>query len=219
MFASGGREVNPFTIDRRFILSPLRRVSSYRSFAHTRRNVIGCFTMSPPSLDKLRILQYPSPILSRAAEPVEEFDDALRALASRMLALMREAKGVGLAAPQVGMGIRLFVCNPTGEEGDDIVCVNPTLTELTGAAEEEEGCLSIPGVTVNIRRATSAVLKRHNLEGHAITQRATDLVARIWQHEADHLDGRLILDQMSTADEIVNRRAIKQLKEQYQAEK
>ncbi|MCH8283313.1 MAG: insulinase family protein [Chloroflexi bacterium] len=65
--------------------------------------------MSPPSLDKLRILQYPSPILSRAAEPVEEFDDALRALASRMLALMREAKGVGLAAPQVGMGIRLFL--------------------------------------------------------------------------------------------------------------
>lgn len=175
--------------------------------------------MNPPSLDKLRILHYPSPILSRAAEPVEDFDDTLRALATRMLALMREAKGVGLAAPQVGVGIRLFVCNPTGEEGGDMVCVNPRFTELTGTAEEEEGCLSIPGVTVSIRRATSAVLERRDLEGHVMTQRATDLVARIWQHEADHLDGRLIIDQMSTADEIANRRAIKQLREQYQAGK
>ncbi len=173
--------------------------------------------MNPPSLDKLRIIYYPAPILSRTTETVEKFDDALRALATRMLALMKEVKGVGLAAPQVGSGIRLFVCNPTGEEGDDMVCVNPKLTELTGATEEEEGCLSIPGVTVTVRRATEVVLERRNLDGRIVTQRATDLLARIWQHEADHLDGRLIVDQMSAADEITNRRAIKQLKEQHQA--
>ncbi len=78
---------------------------------------------------KLRIVQFPEPVLRRPARPVEVFDDALADLARRMLALMHEAKGVGLAAPQVGLSIRLFVCNPTGETQDNFVMVNPVLSE------------------------------------------------------------------------------------------
>lgn len=168
-----------------------------------------------PPLSKLRIVLYPDPILKKKAAAVTEFDPSVKALAERMLELMREDKGVGLAAPQVGIGLRLFVCNPTGEPGDDLVAVNPTLAELTGAEEREEGCLSIPGVTVTMRRAARAVLEAYDPNGRPIRIAQSDLPARIWQHEIDHLDGKLIIDNMSTSDEIANRRALRQLRDAY----
>jgi len=164
------------------------------------------------SLQDLEILRFPNPLLKKACAPVAEYNEGLSRLAERMLKLMHEAQGVGLAAPQVGVLIRLFVCNPTGEPNDNTVFVNPSFVELCGAAAGEEGCLSIPGVTVNMRRATHAVMDAFGLDGRAIRVSADDLRARIWQHETDHLDGRLITDHMSAADEIANRRAIKQLK-------
>jgi peptide deformylase len=171
--------------------------------------------MQLKDLRKLRIRHFPDPVLSRVTAPIAVFDEKLRNLALRMLELMREAKGVGLAAPQVGLGIRLFVCNPTGEEKDDMAFVNPRFTDLVGNEEREEGCLSIPGVTVNVRRATQVTMEAIDLQGQPLTVQGVDLLARIWQHETDHLDGRLIIDRMSTSDEIANRKAIKQLKEQY----
>ena len=95
-----------------------------------------------PDPDSLRILCYPNPILKKKCAPVEAFGDDLGVIANRMLELMHEAEGVGLAAPQVGLLIRLFVCCPSGEPNDDLVCVNPRLKDLTGAAEVEEGCLA-----------------------------------------------------------------------------
>ena len=171
--------------------------------------------MNLPNLDKLRIVLYPDPILKRVCKPVEEFGPDLKALADRMLALTREGEGAGLAAPQVGIPIRLFVCDVTGEPGDDLVCLNPRFIELTGAEEKEEGCLSIPGVSVMMRRATRAVIEALDLDGNPFQTTGTDLMAKAWQHEVDHLDGRLITDNMSTADEIANRYAVKQLKAQY----
>jgi peptide deformylase len=168
-----------------------------------------------PDLDKLQIIHYPNPLLKRVCAPVEEFGEGLRKLADRMLELMKLGNGVGLGAPQVGLPIRLLVCNTTGEPEDDFVCVNPRFTELTGAADGEEGCLSIPGVTVTMRRATTAVMEAFDTEGKPFTRTGVDLQARVWQHEADHLEGRLITDHMSTSDEIANRRALKQLKEEY----
>ena len=93
--------------------------------------------------------------------------------------------------------------------------VNPTFAEMSGSEEREEGCLSIPGVTVNVRRATEVTMKARDLQGRSVEVKGSELLARIWQHEVDHLDGRLIIDRMSTSDEIANRRAIKQLKDQY----
>ena len=171
--------------------------------------------MKAASLSKLRIVHYPDPILKKKAVEVIEFGPSLRSLGERMLELMREDKGVGLAAPQVGIGWRIFVCNASGEPADDMVCVNPKLVELIGAEEKEEGCLSIPGATVTMRRAVQTVMQAVDVDGKPFQLVGKDLPARIWQHEIDHLDGRLIIDNMSTADEIANRRVLKQLKEKY----
>ena len=163
---------------------------------------------------KLRLVYYPDPILKKKCAPVEDFGQDLRAFAAQMLELMHEAKGLGLAAPQVGVSHGLFVCNVTGEPGDDLVFVNPAFTELTGATEQEEGCLCLPGVGVTMRRATQAVIEAQTTEGKPFRMTGEGLLARVWQHEVDHLEGRLIVDNMTTADEIANRRALKQLKEE-----
>ena len=98
------------------------------------------------------------------------FDDRLCALAARMFELMRESKGVGLAAPQVGENIRLFIINPTGEAGDDRVYVNPTLSEPAGGEEEgEEGCLSLPEINAKIMRDKTMRIDAQNLEGKGFT--------------------------------------------------
>jgi len=175
--------------------------------------------MKLPSPSRLRIVLYPNPVLKKRAADVGKFNAEIAVLAKRMLVLMREAKGVGLAAPQVGVGLRVFVCNPTGEPGDDLICVNPRFTELSGGEEREEGCLSIPGVTVTMRRAMSVVMAAFDVDGKPFQTTGTELRARIWQHETDHLDGRLIIDNMSATDEIANRRAIKQLQENFKTSK
>ena len=164
---------------------------------------------------ELRIVHYPDPVLREVAAEVTDFGPELKALADRMFGLMRGAEGVGLAAPQVGVSIRLFVCNTTGQPEDDLVCVNPRFTEMTGAAECEEGCLSVPGVTITKRRAARVIMQAQDLGGRPFEATGEGLTARVWQHENDHIDGRLILDGMSPTDEIANRRAVKQLKEKY----
>lgn len=181
-----------------------------------RASLIESPTVKLPNPAKLRIVLFPDPVLKKVAGEVRRFSKDIHTLSTRMFELMRIDKGVGLAAPQVGVSLRLFVCNPTGEPGDDLVCVNPRFLELSGAEEKEEGCLSIPGATVTMRRATHVVMEACDADGRPFQHIGTDLQARIWQHEMDHLDGRLIIDNMSPADEIVNRRAIKQLKEQFQ---
>ena len=132
----------------------------------------------------LRIVYYPDPVLKRVCAPVDAFGEEVEAISRRMLELMRQGNGIGLAAPQVGLPIRMFVCNHTGEPGDDLVCVNPRFTELTGGAEADEGCLSLPGVTVAMRRATNAVMEAFDANGNPYTVSGVDLQARVWQHEA-----------------------------------
>jgi len=173
--------------------------------------------METPALDAHRIVKYPAPVLKAVSSEVTEFGPKLRALADRMLHLMRASEGVGLAAPQVGLNVRLFVCNPTGQPDDDLVCVNPVLADLVGAEDAPEGCLSIPGVTVTMRRAVELTLEASDVEGRPFRRTGEGLVARIWQHETDHLNGRLIIDRMSETDAIANRRVLKQLKEEYAA--
>lgn len=171
--------------------------------------------MKLPNLKSLSIVCYPDPVLKRKCDPVEAFEPGLRDLAVRMIELMRQAEGVGLAAPQVGVPIRLFVFSLAEEPGAEQVCVNPKLSALDGADEKEEGCLSIPGVMVNMRRATKAILDAFDLTEKPFRRVSKDLEARVWQHEMDHLDGRLVIDNMSATDEIGNRRAIKQLVADY----
>src|SRR5438045_2950782 len=140
--------------------------------------------------EELKILQSPDPRLKRMSEPVTAFDERLRALAARMIELMREAKGVGLAAPQVGENVRMFVMNPTGEPGDNRVYVNPVLSDPAGGEEEaEEGCLSLPGINAQIVRNKTLRMDAQDIEGKALTDTQSGFIARVWQHEFDHLNG------------------------------
>src|SRR4051812_16809650 len=115
--------------------------------------------------EDLKIIHYPDPRLKKLSQPVTAFDDNLKALATRMFELMREARGVGLAAPQVGHNIRLFIINPTGEPENDQIYVNPDLSEAEGSEEGEEGCLSLPGINANIVRDLSMKMKAQDIEG------------------------------------------------------
>lgn len=168
-------------------------------------------------LAELRILIYPDPRLRQVCKPVTRFDDDLAALADRMLELMHEAKGVGLAAAQVGVPLRLFVMNATGEPGDDLVLVNPELHDRQKTREAEEGCLSLPEVRVQVRRALRCRLTARNTAGDHLEAEAEDLAARVWQHEVDHLDGRLIIDRMSPSDAIATKKLLHDLEEKYRA--
>jgi peptide deformylase len=132
----------------------------------------------------LRILHYPATPLRDVAKPIEAIDDTVAAVAARMLELMHEADGAGLAAPQVGLSWRMFVTK-ADDRRPDLVYVNPVLGELDPEiAVREEGCLSLPG---------------------------DGLLARVWQHEIDHLDGVLIIDKMTPMDRIANRKPLKEL--------
>jgi peptide deformylase len=168
----------------------------------------------PVKTEQLQILCYPHPALRRQAAPIDPVDDEVRGVARRMVELMHEANGVGLAAPQVGLAWRLFVANPTGEPDDDRVYINPTLRQPTReTASVEEGCLSIPGVNGRVMRPVGVTLDALNADAEPITETSTELLARIWQHETDHLDGVLILDKMNPIDKRANRRAIQSLEE------
>lgn len=168
--------------------------------------------------DKLTIIRYPDPRLKKKSAPVEKFHQTLADLAAVMIQLMREHRGVGLAAPQVGHGIRMFVMNPTGEDADDRIYVNPVLSDVEGEESGEEGCLSLPEVTAEITRNQTVTLRARDLLGNAIEQKATGYIARIWQHEIDHLDGILITDRMGTTARMMARRALRDLEEEYAAE-
>lgn len=169
-------------------------------------------------LPGLGIVKYPHPVLSRPAECVTDFDPRLADLAERMVEIMHAAGGVGLAAPQVGLSIRLFVAGPTGEaDSDDIVLINPEIIDRQGQAIIEEGCLSCPGIHTRIKRAAVLTVRAAGLDGTISEWAAEDLLARIVQHELDHLNGTLIIDRMSTVAKLSNRRTLKDLEADYPA--
>jgi peptide deformylase len=134
------------------------------------------------------------PVLKSRATPVDRFDDSLRTQVSRMGAIMSDALGVGLAAPQVGLSQRLLVYR-VGQEAPLIALVNPELEWVSADAEEaEEGCLSIPGIGVDVDRPVHVRVRAHDEYGDSRLVEASGLEARVIQHEMDHLDGVLILD-------------------------
>jgi peptide deformylase len=145
-----------------------------------------------------QIRQYGDPALRLIAHDVEDFDDDLRRLVDRMIVLMHEAQGVGLAATQVGVLRRLFVFEPD-EEGPRAI-VNPVVAEKSQETElDDEGCLSLQGVKVPVERATWIVLEGKDPNGDDVRLELDEYASRVVQHELDHLDGVLIIDR--TADE------------------
>ena len=160
-----------------------------------------------------QIRQYPDPALRMTAAEIDTFDDDLRALAERMYVLMTDANGIGLAATQVGVVRRMFVCRlGEDEDAEPVAFVNPVVT-ATGEGREsaDEGCLSLQGVLVPVDRATKLTLEAQDLSGVPVRVELRDIDARVVQHELDHLDGVLILDR--TTDE-ARREALAKLRPQ-----
>ncbi len=145
-----------------------------------------------------QIRQYPDPVLRMTAREVEAFDADLGRLVERMVALMEDAHGVGLAATQVGVLQRLFVLKPGEEEARALV--NPRIVDTSKeTAVEDEGCLSLQGVLVPVERPVKLTLEAVDETGAPVRLELEDLAARVVQHELDHLDGRLIIDRTDAA--------------------
>jgi peptide deformylase len=139
-----------------------------------------------------QVRQYGDPVLRMRAGEVEEFDEELARLAERMIGVMHDADGVGLAATQVGVLRRLFVFN---DQGDDRVLVNPVLTKVSKKTEvDDEGCLSLGPVRMPVERPVEVTLDGVDQYGETVHLELDDLSARVVQHELDHLDGKLIID-------------------------
>ena len=139
------------------------------------------------------IVKYPDPILQRPTERIAEFNDELRTLAADMFESMYKAQGIGLAAPQIGVGRRITVIDLSNKQNpkDKIVLVNPEIIHKEGKQVEEEGCLSLPDIRDKVTRAAKVKVKAQDLDGNWIELEGTELLARAFQHEIDHLDGIL----------------------------
>ncbi|MCW2975020.1 MAG: peptide deformylase [Actinomycetia bacterium] len=141
-----------------------------------------------------QIRQYPDAALRLEARPVEQFDAELRSLVERMKRLMNDARGVGLAATQVGVLQRLFVFQPA-EDADAVALVNPEIVERSDETDvEDEGCLSIQGILVPVERSLAVTVVGRDENGEEVRYELEDIHARAAQHETDHLDGVLMID-------------------------
>ncbi len=145
------------------------------------------------------IVKFPDPILQRASAPVTEFDDELRKLVADMFESMYAAQGIGLAAPQIGIAKRLTVIDLSNkkEPKDKIVLINPEITLQEGKQLEEEGCLSLPEIRDKVRRSARVIVKAQDEFGKWKEYEGTELLARAFQHEIDHLNGVLFIFRIS----------------------
>ena len=147
------------------------------------------------------------PVLRTPAVPVVDFDKELRTLVSDLTDTMLDAPGAGLAAPQLGVGLRVFTWYVGGEPGH---LVNPELTLSEEIQDGPEGCLSIPGLRIDCKRAFSVVARGFDMYGEPVTVEGTEILARAIQHETDHLDGVLFIDRL---DREARRAAMKEIRE------
>lgn len=148
------------------------------------------------------IVKYPDPILRQVAEPIKRITPEIRQLASFMRRAMQDANGIGLAAPQVGLSVRLILYTDFSDKDNPPVyaLINPVILKMAGEQmEPPEGCLSLPGLMGNVRRAQTIWVKAMNLQGKSIKFKAEGLTARVIQHEVDHLDGILFIDRADPA--------------------
>ena len=165
----------------------------------------------------MRVVHYPDPILLSPAARVGVVTDEVRLKALEMVPLMLLEDGIGLAAPQVGWGVRLLVACRGGDDDAPIILVDPEIIEKSGGLEEDqEGCLSFPGINGDIARYRNVKVRAHDLENREVVVEAEDLFARVLQHEIDHLDGVLFISRMSPADRQKSKPILAELVERHQ---
>lgn len=162
----------------------------------------------------MQLVYYPSKILSTTCRKIKATElgqtrKDRQKLSEKMWKIMRKKRGVGLAAPQVGLDIRMFVWNHHGHQQ---AIWNPTLCYPSGEIDSVEGCLSFPGIKVTMKRATSSVLVGEGINGLGLKFTGDENTTRIWQHEIDHLDGKTIIDNMTEEEKEANNDALDILK-------
>ena len=185
-----------------------------RAFHAARRAQVGrtcCRRRYDPRMASPRgIVLHPHPVLRAKARPVEKIDDFVRGLVDDMRRVAHELDGIGIAAPQLGESLRIFLT--CGRENEpERVYINPRL-ELSGTPDLcDEGCLSLPDIRAEILRPTVVRITAQDIEGREFTLESSEFMGRVWQHEFDHLEGVLIIDRMRPLDRLANRRAIRDL--------
>lgn len=165
----------------------------------------------------LQVRHYPDTVLTKISSPVTEFDDGLRTLAANMVETMYAAPGVGLAGPQVAVLKRVVVID-CGDKDDPklIVAVNPEILEYDGESYEEEGCLSVPEYYARVKRSAWVRVRFQNLQGETVEIEVEGLLAVCFQHEIDHLNGKLFVDRLSSLKKGIFRKKYQKIMEQRQ---
>jgi peptide deformylase len=160
----------------------------------------------------LNILYLPDPCLRKVAKPIEKIDDALQTLIDDMFDTMYDANGVGLAAPQIGVSLRLSVIDVVGDKSQQLVLINPEIISSEGQKEYQEGCLSVPSAYDTVIRADKVVLRALDRFGKSYELEATGLLSECIQHEIDHLNGKLFVDLLSPLKRNMARRKLDKFK-------
>jgi peptide deformylase len=151
----------------------------------------------------------PDPVLRQKAKRVPGADPSIHKLISNMLETMHEAKGVGLAAPQVGVSLRVIVVCLPEENSEEIVLINPEIVKKSGEREIEERCLSVPGYAGQVKRAVSVTVKGRNKAWKEIRIKADELLAQALEHEIDHLNGVLYVDRVESPEKLTKVEPVK----------
>jgi len=167
--------------------------------------------MAEIDVDKCALTTYPAPVLGKPARPIETIDNDIRRLADRMIDIMIASGGVGLAGPQAGVNLQIFIVSPDGSREKAKVYINPRIEPSGSLEAHEEGCLSLPGIFAKIKRHRRCTVTALDLDGRQFTETGEGLLARAFQHEYDHLQGRLIKDRLSRVQQIAVRRRLKEL--------
>src|SRR5919204_763636 len=166
----------------------------------------------------MKIVHYPHPALRHPAKPVSAITKQLNLQIGEMMEAMYEARGLGLAAPQVALPFQLLVMNITGDPNQrdrEEVFINPVIVERKGSMDDEEGCLSFPGLYQKVRRAKTIKVQAYNLKGKLVEKVVSDLEARAWQHEIDHLNGVLFIDKMGIIARLSARSSVKSFESEF----
>lgn len=166
-------------------------------------------------MTKLKILEFPDPRLRTKAALVEEVDDELRKFMSDLFEIMYAAPGIGLAATQVDVHKRLFVCDVSTDKSAPLVFVNPEILEQDGTTVTDEGCLSVPGYYEEVERAEHVKVQFLDRDGESVEMQADGLLAVCIQHEIDHLNGKLFVDYLSEAKrQRIRKKLVKERRQQ-----
>lgn len=159
-----------------------------------------------------KIIYLPDPRLRKMSTPIETFDDALQMLIDDMFETMYDAKGVGLAAPQIGINKRLSVIDVVGDKTQQIVIINPEIVDQRGKQLYQEGCLSVPGAYDTVERAEWVKVKALDRHGQPFEMEADGLLGECFQHEIDHLNGKLFVDMLSPLKRNLARKKLEKFK-------